>query len=132
MSNNKNCKEMRKVGKFDDALRMKIIEEHLAGSSKYSLVKKYKIGYPSTITDWMHTFGITEAEKQAVPEAFMKKRKQDEHKSAEVIALEKENKALKLSLARSEMKAEAYDTMIGLAESTYQIEIRKNSDTKQS
>jgi hypothetical protein len=123
---------MRKVGKLDDALRMQIIEEHLGGSSKYSLVKKYKLGHPSTISDWMRTFGIAEAEKQAVPEVFMKKRKQDENKSTEVIALEKEIKALKLSLARAEMKAVAYDTMIDLAESKYQIDIRKNSVTKQS
>jgi hypothetical protein len=122
---------MRKVGKVDDALRMKIIEEHLSGSSKYSLVKKYQLGYSSIINDWMRTFGLTEAEKQVVPESFMKKRKQDEQKSAEVIALEKEIKALKLSLARSEMKAVAYDTLIDLAEETYQITIRKNSDTKQ-
>jgi hypothetical protein len=123
---------MRKVGKLDDALRMKIIEEHLSGSSKYSLVKKYKLGHVRSISDWMRTFGIAETEKQAEPEGLMKKRKQDANKSAEVIALEKEVKALKLSLARAEMKAVAYDTMINLAESKYQIEIRKNSDTKQS
>jgi hypothetical protein len=123
---------MRKVGKFDDALRMKIVEEHLAGSSKYSLVKKYKLGHPATITDWMRYFGITEAEKQAVPEALMKKRKQDEGKTSDVIALEKEIKVLKTQLAYERMKSEALDVMIDLAESTYQIAVRKNSDTRQS
>jgi hypothetical protein len=123
---------MRKAGKLDDALRMKIIGEHLEGSSKYSLVKKYKLGHPGTISDWMRIFGISEAQKQGVPESFMKKRKQDENKSTEVMALEKEIKALKLGLARAEMKALAYDTMIDLAEEHYQIDIRKNSGTKQS
>jgi hypothetical protein len=122
---------MRKSGRIDDGLRMQIIEEHLSGSSKYSLSKKYKVSH-GTISGWMRTFGIMEAEKQAVPESFMKKGREDNKKSPEVIALEKENKELKLRLAKSEMKAEALDVMIGLAEEMYQIKVKKNSNTKRS
>ncbi|MDR3262035.1 MAG: hypothetical protein LBT78_09410 [Tannerella sp.] len=110
----------------DDALRMQIIEEHLAGSSQYSLARKYKLSAGKSISEWMRTFGIEGSENQAVAEERMKKRKADLNKSSEVISLEKENKQLRLGLARSRMKAETLDAMIELAEETYQIKIRKN------
>ncbi|KAA6336424.1 hypothetical protein EZS27_015419 [termite gut metagenome] len=121
---------MRKHVKLDDSLRLQIIEEHLSGSSKYSLVRKYKLGNASSIGKWMHIFGIMATENHAVEEPFLKKRKADANKSSEVLVLEKEIKLLKTRLAYSEMKAEAYDTMIDLAEREYQIKIRKNSNTK--
>jgi transposase-like protein len=123
---------MRKVRNIDDALRLQIIEEHLSGSSKYSLARKYKFRHSSLINSWMRTFGITEPVKEEYPEVLMKKSKQDANKSAEVLALEQEIKALRTRLAYSEMKAAAYDTMIDLAEEIYQIKVRKNSATKQS
>ncbi|KAA6318501.1 hypothetical protein EZS27_031498 [termite gut metagenome] len=123
---------MRKVRNIDDALRLQIIWEHLAGSSKYSLARKYKFRHSSLINSWMRTFGITEPAKQEEAEVIMKKCKQDANKSADVLALEKDIKALRTRLAYSEMKAAAYDTMIDLAEETYQIKIRKNSAAKQS
>jgi hypothetical protein len=79
----------------------------------------------------MRTFGITETEDHAVSEDFMKKKK-DVNKSPEVLSLELENKKLKADLAYERMRADAYDTMIDLAEETYQIKVRKNSITKQS
>lgn len=123
---------MRRSKGVDDVFRMKIIEEHLSGSSKYSLARKYKLKSGQLITDWMRKFGVTEPENEAVSEEIMKKRKSDMNKSVEVIALEKENKNLKLRLAKAEMKAEALDVMIDLAEEAYQISVRKNSNTKQS
>jgi transposase len=114
----------------DDALRVQIIEEHLAGSSQYSLARKYKLSNGRSISAWMRTFGIAGSEKQAEPEEGMQKRKADLNKSSEVISLEKENRLLRLGLARAQMKAETLDAIIDLAEETYQIKIRKNSNTK--
>jgi hypothetical protein len=34
---------MKKVKGIDDALRLQIIQEHLSGASKCSLVRKYKL-----------------------------------------------------------------------------------------
>ncbi|MDR1937639.1 MAG: hypothetical protein LBQ73_03955 [Tannerellaceae bacterium] len=123
---------MRTTKGVDDALRLKIIEEHLSGSSKSSLAKKYNLrSGPSGINRWMCTFGIAETEDHAVPEGFVKKKK-DANKSSEVLSLELENRKLKAGLAYERMRADAFDTMIDLAEETYQIQVRKNSATRQS
>jgi hypothetical protein len=123
---------MRTAQGVDDALRLKIIEECLAGSSKSSLVRKYKLkAGTQSIRKWMRTFGITETEQHAVPAGLMKHQKEGQE-PAEVQALKQEIKRLKTCLAHERMRADAYDTMIDLAEATYQIKVRKNSATKQS
>lgn len=122
---------MRKTKRFNDALRLQIIEEHLSGSSIYSLVRKYQLGSSNNIYNWMRTFGIKGGEEKTAPDTFMSKRKADAGKSEEVLALELEIKKLKKALAYEKMRADAYDTMIDLAEQTYQIKVRKNSATKQ-
>jgi transposase-like protein len=120
---------MKKNKGVDDAKRLRILEEHLSGASKYSLAKKYGLSERS-INSWLRKFGLEGAVKP-VPEVFMKK-KTKVKKSAEVLALEQENRRLKVSLAHAEMAAKAYSTMVDLAEETYQIEVRKNFDTGQS
>jgi transposase len=115
---------------IDDAKRLQILEEHLSGASKGFLVRKYGISSTS-ITNWLRIFGIEGASNSPSPEAFMNKNSTTK-KSAEIIALEKENKQLRLRLAKAEMAAKAYSTMIDLAEETYQIKVRKNLDTEQS
>ena len=48
-----------------------------------------------------------------------------------VVLLEKQIAALKASLAAEKLRAEAYSTMIDIAEQSYKIEIRKKYDAKQ-
>jgi transposase-like protein len=109
---------MKKCKGVDDAQRLRILEEHLSGASKCSPAKKYGLSVQS-INLWLHTFGVPEA-INPVPEAF------------EVLALEQEVKRLRIRLARAEMAEKAYSTMIDPAGEVYQIEVRKNFDTKQS
>ena len=120
---------MNRSKSIDDAKRLLIIEEHLSGASKGFLGRKYGISATS-VSNWLRIFGI-EGETNPPSEELMSK-KTNTKKSAEVIALEKEIKLLKVRLAKAEIAAKAYSTMIDLAEETYQIEVRKNLDTEQS
>lgn len=45
-------------GRYDDKLRLEIINEYLNGASKYSLAKKYKLYSAQYITIWMKKLGI--------------------------------------------------------------------------
>ncbi|MDR0748001.1 MAG: hypothetical protein LBF62_00320 [Tannerellaceae bacterium] len=121
---------MKKVKGIDDALRLQIINEHLSGASKGSLVRKYKLKHPQRITDWMRIFGLEES-ISAVPEGFMKYRKKEEE-SEEIQSLKLENKRLKAELAQAKLTTRVYDTMIDVAEEMFQIPIRKKPGTKQS
>jgi transposase-like protein len=126
----KEKRKMKKVKGIDDALRLQIIKEHLSGASKGSLVRKYKLKSVQRITDWMRTFGLAES-ISAVPEGFMKHRKEKEEPEA-VQALKQENKRLKAELAEARLRAKAYDTLIDVAEEMFGIPIRKKPGTKQS
>ena len=123
---------MRKIKGIDDTVRMQIIEEYLEGASKYSLVKKYKLGDAKSICQWMLIFGIEDPRKSPPPCGIMAKKKRDQETSDQVKFLELEIKKLRKELAVERIKAEAYDTMIEIAEKEFNIPIRKKSDTKQS
>ena len=49
-----------------------------------------------------------------------------------VKSLEEENMKLRKKLAYSDLRGEALDTLINIAERTYGISVRKNSGAKQS
>ena len=125
-----NLKKMRTVKGMDDSLRLQIIEEHLDGASKYSLVRKYNLKDPQIIRNWMRIFGM-EDRINPVPESFM--HKEDPLKASEELKrLRLENKRLKTELAQSELRAKAYNKMIDVAEDMFKIPIRKKPGAKQS
>lgn len=114
---------MRTVKGLSDADRLSIIHEHLAGASKGSLARKYNLHNGRIILKWMRIFGIVNTREAPI----MKK----ENESQEILCLEKELKELKATLAYERMRADAYDTMISLAEKEFRIPIRKKSGTRQ-
>lgn len=121
---------MRQNRGIDDALRLQIIQEHLSGASKYSLVRKYNLKYAQQITRWMRTFGFVEQIK-SIPEGIMRKQKEDAAPE-ELKQLQLENKRLKAEIAQAQLRAKAYDKMIDVAEEMFKIPIRKKPGTKQS
>ena len=118
---------MRTIKTMTDELRLQIIQEYLDGASKYSLKRKYNLRDSKSISSWMFKFGIENPYSQPIPLALMPKKKE----SQEILDLKKQIKQLKKDLAFSEMKADALDTMITLAEKQLQIPIRKKSGAKQ-
>jgi len=118
---------MRTFKGMTDEMRLQIIQEYLDGSSKYSLKKKYKLTDANRINEWMCNFGIENPHPQPIPLSLMPKKKE----SQEIEDLKKQIKQLKKDLAFSEMKADALDTMITLAEKQLQIPIRKKTGAKQ-
>ena len=111
--------------KFTDREKLNIIEEHLSGSSIYSLCKKYLL-YSGQIYQWLYDYGI---EKKKT-EKEMTSTKQSE--SEMVQDLRKEVRQLRKELAEEKLRSLAYDKMIDVAEEMFHIEIRKKAGTKQS
>ena len=119
---------MKTIKRFDDTLRMQIIEEHLQGSSKYSLVKKYKLYGSQQISVWMRIFGIENKKGEVM--SYPHKEFQSEVES--IKALQLELKLTKKALAEEKLRALAFDTMIDIAEKQFNIAIRKKAGTRQS
>jgi len=118
---------MKKSKDVTDDFRFQIIQEYLAGASKYSLKKKYNLCDCARIRQWMIKFGIEDPNPPL--KSFKDMSKTNE--SSEIAELQKQIKQLKASLAQSNMKVDVLDTMITLAEKKFQIPIRKKSGTKQ-
>lgn len=117
---------MRNNRGLDDSQRLSIIEEHLLGASKYSLVKKYKLCNSQIILKWMRIFGVEPPQKEMV----MNKSAETESLLKELEAAKRENKLLKARLKRAEMAEQAWSLMIEVAEERWHIPIRKKPGTK--
>ncbi|MFI3298937.1 MAG: hypothetical protein R3Y49_03945 [Rikenellaceae bacterium] len=83
-----------------------------------------------TLSNWFATFA-REDDKQKEDPIMSIKNKPVCIKSLREIELEQENKLLQEKLAYEKLRAQAYDTMIDIAERELNIEIRKKSGAKQ-
>ena len=120
------CKKKQKYQRRTDSFRISVVKEYVKGGiSKYSLCKKYSIPSESTLNDWLRKF-VGEEEKDYP----MKKEESKEVESGETSRLKRELKEAKLALFQEKMRADAYDTMIDVAEEMFKIPIRKKAGTK--
>ena len=113
---------MKQVNHYTDRFKESVIREVLeGGESLASVSRKYGIGGKTTISRWIAKF---KASTSSV--TLMSK----EQKSKEELLAEIE--LLKRQLFHQKLRADAYDTMIDIAESELNIDIRKKSGAKQS
>lgn len=111
----------------DDAEKLRIIQEVLSGRlSKEAAQRKYGIKGHSAITNWMRSFGIKES--LTTVKVWMDNSKHVEENKEALAARVKE---LEDALKWAEFKAEAYSTMIDVAEDKFSVSIRKKLSTKQ-
>ncbi len=113
---------------FSDSFKKGVIEEVLSGKiTKEGARRKYNLRGKSAILKWIRKF---EKEASLVTEKpFLSEMKQEELNPEE---LQKRIKELEKALEDATLKADAYSTMIDIAEKELKINIRKKSATKQS
>ena len=93
----------------------------------------------ATIYRWIAKFAVDNPQEE--PSAMARKSKKDVQTQPEVpvnealpddvIALQKEIKDLRAQLTKAEIKAEAFDELINVAEAQFGIQIRKKAGAKQ-
>jgi len=93
----------------------------------------------ATIYRWIAKFAVDNPQEE--PSVMVKKSKRsarvhpevpiNEALQDEVIALQKEIKDLRAQLTNAEIKAEAFDELINVAEAQFGIQIRKKAGAKQ-
>ena len=112
---------------FDDEDKMAVVAEYQVGKmTAAQIVEKYHLSSRQVLFNWMDRYlreeslslGASEAEDMA---------KDPEERIRE---LELENRRLQKALDTETLRAKAFDTMIELAESKFNIPIRKKSGTK--
>ena len=95
--------------------------------------------HKATIYRWIANF--VAVNPQSGPSVMARKSKKEERVCSDkpvnealpdnVIALQKEIKELRAQLTKAEIKAEAYDELINVAEAQFGIQIRKKAGAKQ-
>ena len=119
---------MSRNRKFSKEERKSYVMEYLSSPlTKRCFEKEKGLSY-NTIRYWLRIFAI---EDKPTPIIMSKESSMNEQElSREINALRQEVKRLKAELKYSNMACEAYDHMIDLAEETYNIKVRKNSDAR--
>jgi len=119
---------------FSKDFKRRVIEEYLkTGHSKEQIQLRYGIKGNSSIQKWMKLMGYVDVyQKEINLEITINDTlgKKPTTKSSETLQLEVRIKLLERQLEDERLRAEMYDRMIDLAEKTYKIPVRKNSNTK--
>jgi transposase len=115
------------------SLKLQLVKEIESGKLGITECrKKYAIQSRSTVVNWLRKYGNFDWDNQT-PNAMQKTPEQRIMElEAEVKLLEKQKAFLEKQAYIADKKAIFFDMMIDLAESEYDIDIRKNSASAQS
>jgi transposase-like protein len=120
----------RDVNKYTDDFRLKVALEYLnTTQSQKEILDKYGIQGSNCITDWIRKFelrkpSIKDLEARLQMTKRVKKTKLEKYQDSKIKKLEE-------LLRREQLKTEALDTMIDIAEDHLKVSIRKKSGSKQ-
>ena len=115
---------------FDDEDKKRIVSEYYQSREPaQKVVERYHLSSKQVLYSWidkyLHEESLPLLDNQS--EATMAKKDPEER----VKELEAENRRLEKALELEKLRAKAFDTMINVAEETFNIPIRKKSGTKQ-
>ncbi|MGN0266652.1 MAG: transposase [Lachnospiraceae bacterium] len=118
--------------KYTDEDKIQIVSEYVSGHIPASeIIKKYHISSRQVLFNWMDRYvneqELISLQEETNPSDQMAKQSPEER----LKELEAENNRLQKALELEKLRSKAYDTMIDVAESTFNIPIRKKSGTKQ-
>ena len=112
---------------FSDEDKIGIVAEYNAGKmTATQIVEKYHLSGKQVLFSWMDRYLREESLSLGASEADDMAKNPDER----IRELELENRRLQKALEAEALRAKAFDTMIELAESKFNIPIRKKSGTK--
>ena len=117
------------VKRFPDELAYQIVQEYLTTDiSQSELKKKYNFGGNGNIYRWMRKFDVSKPDTEAINlNRVMSQEKESNPRERE---LELKISKLEDELQREKFKALALNTLIDVAESDLNIEIRKKPGAK--
>lgn len=110
--------------------RLTLLRQYLmSGMTKQAFAREHDIS-PCSINQWLVRFGSPDVELVNQKLNEMKMPDDVEKLQEEVAMLRKQLKEKDKELERANLRSKAFETLVDLAESTYHIRVRKNSDAK--
>jgi len=117
------------VKRYPDELKIRVVKEYLTTDvSRKELANKYGFGDGGTLNKWIRIFGggISKKIEPQVLRAMSKERKHSKKTDDQEARI----KQLEQALAHEQLKTEALNTMIDIAEEQFNIPIRKKAGSK--
>lgn len=121
------------IGKytFTDEDRMSIVSDYIQGlMSSKEIVQKYGLSSRQVLLSWVDKFARDE-DLVSLPPKQISDDMANLSLEERLKELEAENKRLQTALELEKLRSKAYNTMIDVAEQTFNIPVRKKSGTKQ-
>ncbi|MFR9511700.1 MAG: transposase [Rikenellaceae bacterium] len=121
-----------KTGKFifTDEDRIQIVSDYVQGKmTAAEIVAKYNLSGRQVLLNWVDKF-VNEQNSLPLPEPQNTSSMAQEDPQQKIKELEAQNKRLQQALELEKLRSKAFDTMINVAEETFNIPIRKKSGTK--
>lgn len=121
------------IGKytFTDEDRMSIVSDYIQGlMSSKEIVQKYGLSSRQVLLSWVDKFAKDE-DLVSLPAKQISDDMANLSLEDRLKELEAENKRLQRALELEKLRSKAYNTMIDVAEQTFNIPVRKKSGTKQ-
>ena len=117
---------------YDSEFKWRVCQEYLNGTeTKIAVQRRNEIKGRTSIVVWLRQFGLKDKPK-ALTQREQLSLKMPQPKPEKVQIQETELEKLKKELAEANLRAEAYQKMIEIAEEEFKIDIRKKSVAKQS
>lgn len=117
------------VKRYPDELKIRIVKEYLTTDvSRKELTDKYGFGAGSTLNRWIRIFGGGISEK--IEPQLLRAMSEERKHSKKTDDQEARIKQLEQALAHEQLKTEALNTMIDIAEEQFNIPIRKKAGSK--
>lgn len=114
---------------FEEEDKMRIVSEYVQSREPAQrVIERYNLSSKQVLFSWMDKYLHEESLSlplEQTDDAMAKKNPEERIKE-----LESENRRLEKALEMEKLRAKAYDTMINIAEETFNIPIRKKSGTK--
>ena len=115
---------------YSDDEKISILSEYVSDNVKANvIIEKYHLGSRQQLFNWMDRYinenDLVSLSPNKDTDTMIKKTPEERLKE-----LEAENKRLQKALELERLRSKAFDTMINLAEETFNIPIRKKSGAK--
>ena len=126
----RKLKRVSHYNRYSPSLKRRIAQSYISGEASYSvLAEENGLDNKGVVKEFVRWYR-KELTKYPKPSSTMSVKKSKSSQS--IAALKAENARLKRELEAAQLRAEAFETMIDIAESEFQIPIRKKSGAKQS
>ena len=117
--------------KFTEEDRIQIVSEYVRGGIPAQvIIEKYHLSSRQVLFNWMDKY-VNEKDLVSLPDDQSEDPMAKKNPEDQIRELKEENKRLEKALELEKLRSKAFDTMINVAEQTFNIPIRKKSGTKQ-